>query len=226
MAINIPRMKYRLRAKAREWNKAHPKDQITIPRRLRPALPRWNNEARVLAWRYSSRIWPKDPSARLDARLVEHLFPDRVPKLKLHRVKLDWARPLVPRSGRPTHIVWHHAAAKRCSVRTIHGWHLANGWSGFAYMFEVRKNGKVYVGRPENMLGGHTADWPGTIGIVFEGNFDVERMSDKQLRAGQALHRYLHRKYGCPDRGHRDMPGNSTGCPGRYFPLAEITKVK
>ncbi|HRZ10702.1 MAG TPA: hypothetical protein P5319_12520 [Gemmatimonadales bacterium] len=54
----------------------------------------------------------------------------------------------------------------------------------------------------------------------------VERMSDKQLRAGQALHRYLHRKYGCPDRGHRDMPGNSTVRPGRYFPLAEITKVK
>lgn len=176
--------------------------------------------------KYSVRTDLRLQRAALYARLVEHLFPDRVPKLKLHRVKLDWARPLVPRSGRPTHIVWHHAAAKRCSVRTIHGWHLANGWSGFAYMFEVRKNGKVYVGRPENMLGGHTADWPGTIGIVFEGNFDVERMSDKQLRAGQALHRYLHRKYGCPDRGHRDMPGNSTGCPGRYFPLAEITKVK
>lgn len=226
MAVSVVRSKYALRKKALNWNAKHPKDVIQIPK-VRWAVPKWGQQAQVLAWRYTSKVWPKEPSAQLDARLVEHLFPNRVPALKLIKARLSWARPLVPRNGKPSHIVWHNAAAKACTIFAVHSWHLNNGWSGCAYHFFVRKNGKIYVGRPEGMCGGHTKDFPATIGICFEGNFDAERMGDKQLRAGQALHRYLHRKYaGVPDKGHRDMPGNVTSCPGKYFPLDKITSYK
>jgi len=224
MAISVIRTKWALVKAIRAWNKKHPKDLIKRER-MNMAWPRWGNKARINAWRYTGKHGK--PSARLDNRLIGLLYPNRVPRLKIIKVKLKWAQPLVPRNGPPSHIVWHHAAAKVCSIFTIHRWHLNNGWSGFAYMYLVRKNGKIYEGRPEGMCGGHTYGWPGTIAAVFEGNFDNERMGDKQLRAGQALHRHLHSEYkGVPDRGHGSMPGNATGCPGRYLPLGKITAVK
>jgi len=52
-------------------------------------------------------------------------------------------------------------------------------------------------------------------------------MPPAQLKAAQAVHAYLHKKYGgIPDRKHKDMPGNSTACPGKYFPMATITGAK
>ena len=224
MAVNVIRTKWTLVKAIRSWNKKHPKDAIKRER-MNMVLPKWGNKARINAWRYTGKHGR--PSARLDNRLIGLLYPRRVPRLRVIATKLRWAHSLIPRSGPPSHIVWHHAAARSCTIQTIHSWHLNNGWSGCAYHFFVRKNGRVYRGRPENMCGGHTFGFPGTIGVCFEGNFDAERMGDKQIRAGQALHRYLHRKYrGAPDRGHGSMPGNATGCPGRYLPMSTITGKK
>ena len=223
MKVNIVRAKYALRKKAREWNKAHPKDTIEIPK-VGWRVHKWGDKARILAYRYSKKKWPGDPSAQLDLRLVNHLFPNLRKPLKLIKVKLNWRGSFTPRVGPPEAIVWHHAAAKRCSIQTIHSWHLGNGWLGCAYMFVVSKKGKIYVGRPEDVLGGHTYQHPRTIGVCFEGNFDAERMSDKQMRAGQELHAYLHKKYGAKDKKHSDF--NPTGCPGRYFPFEKIVSAK
>ena len=50
-------------------------------------------------------------------------------------------------------------------------------------------------------------------------------MPKKQLAAGKWLHAYIEKKYGkLKDVRHRDMPGNSTSCPGKYFPFEAITK--
>lgn len=54
-------------------------------------------------------------------------------------------------------IVLHHSGVTVLqSVETIHNYHKnTNGWSGIGYHFYVRKDGKIYRGRPENTVGAH-----------------------------------------------------------------------
>ena len=63
--------------------------------------------------------------------------------MKITEKTYKWAYPLSKRSGKPDGVVWHNAAATRCTPDAIHSWHLANGWSGFAYHFLVMKDGRI-----------------------------------------------------------------------------------
>ena len=124
-------------------------------------------------------------------------------------------------------IVLHHAAAKKCSVADIHRWHKENGWSGIGYHFLVRKDGKVYEGRPITKVGAHAYGYNGdSLGICFEGNFEVEKMPDVQKEAGKELVAYVLKKYPSITRivGHRDLM--ATACPGKNFPFDEIKSAK
>lgn len=128
------------------------------------------------------------------------------------------------RSGAPKCIVLHHAAAKTASVETVHNWHLNNGWIGIGYHFYVRKNGKVYRGRPENWIGAHTVGKNTGLGICAEGNFEEEQMGTAQKNAIIELLWYLLDKYGNLTIGkHKDYA--ATACPGRYYPFDEIVKA-
>ena len=66
-----------------------------------------------------------------------------------------WAAPLTRRSV-TRRIILHHAAAVTCTAQQIHQWHLANGWAGIGYHFFVRKDGRIYRGRPEDTVGAQT----------------------------------------------------------------------
>nr|DAI23019.1 MAG TPA: endodeoxyribonuclease I [Caudoviricetes sp.] len=120
------------------------------------------------------------------------------------------------------YIILHHAAATKCSVEDIHRWHLNNGWAGIGYHFLVRKDGSVYCGRPEDTIGAHTYGSNSiSIGICFEGNFENERMTDAQKKAGQQLVYELKKKYPRVQiKKHNDF--GRTACPGKYFPFNEI----
>lgn len=124
--------------------------------------------------------------------------------------------------GRTDLLILHHAAAKNCSADDVHRWHLQNGWVGIGYNFFVRKDGSVYRGRPENAVGAHTEGYNSiSIGVCFEGNFDVEQMGEVQKKAGQELLGYLKGKYpGAKVMRHLNY--DATACPGKYFPFAEI----
>ena len=77
--------------------------------------------------------------------------------------------------------ILHHASAKTCSAEDIHRWHLDRGWSGAGYHFLVRKDGSVYRLRPEKYVGAHASgNNSDSIGICFEGDFETEKMGDKQ----------------------------------------------
>ena len=119
-------------------------------------------------------------------------------------------------------IVLHHAAAKTCSVDDVHRWHLDRGWSGIGYHFFIRKDGTIWRGRPEDRVGAHTVDYNSrSIGICFEGNFELEPMPDFQKAAGLELIVYLLGKYTIKSiKGHGEL--KATACPGKYFPLAEM----
>ena len=124
--------------------------------------------------------------------------------------------------SKTTRIILHHAAATTCGASTIHQWHKNQGWSGIGYHFVVRKNGTIERGRPEHTQGAHASGSNfDSIGICFEGNFDVETMGAAQKNAGIELIKYLKNKYGISKvYGHRDVM--ATGCPGNKFPFNDI----
>jgi hypothetical protein len=118
-----------------------------------------------------------------------------------------------------THCILHHAAGDG-SVQNVHDYHrYTNGWSGIAYHYYVRKDGKIYRGRPEAWKGGHCQNYNAVaIGICFEGNFDNENMTDAQLTAGQLLVADIVKRYpGIIVGKHSQF--NATGCPGKNFPF-------
>lgn len=119
-------------------------------------------------------------------------------------------------------IILHHSASSTATAEQIHSWHLGNGWEGAGYHFLVRKNGLIYRLRPENKIGAHASGSNyNSIGICFEGNFEVEEMSDVQVQAGKELVAFLKNKYRINKvQGHRDV--NSTSCPGKNFKFNEI----
>ncbi|MGL4875193.1 MAG: N-acetylmuramoyl-L-alanine amidase [Clostridium sp.] len=129
--------------------------------------------------------------------------------------------------GSVKEIVLHHAASSGdLSAERIHQMHLNNGWSGIGYHFVVRQNGTIERGRPESKMGAHCANANSNrLGICFTGNFDVNKMSETQLKAGKELVSFLKGKY--PNAKlirHKDVIKQSTACPGRYFPFDEVTK--
>ena len=87
----------------------------------------------------------------------------------------------------------------------------------------MRKDGTVYHGREENAAGGHTLNYNTvSIGVCFEGNFEVETMPDVQKKAGQALVADILTRYPSA-KPIRHSGLNATACPGKHFPFADIT---
>lgn len=129
--------------------------------------------------------------------------------------------------GPTRRIILHHSEAKKCSVYDIDRWHRENGWAGIGYHYLVRKDGKVYTGRPSWALGAHTLGHnEGSIGVCFEGNFMVENMDETQIKAGAELVNYLVKLHGLTKEKdvykHKDF--NATDCPGKNFPFDKIVK--
>lgn len=115
-------------------------------------------------------------------------------------------------------IILHHAAVAG-SVEAIHNYHRdTRGWDGIGYHYYVRKDGMVWRGRPEDTIGAHTIGHNySSIGVCFEGNFEVETMPAAQLDAGRELLADLLSRYpGIKVSGHRD--NDTTACPGANFP--------
>lgn len=79
-------------------------------------------------------------------------------------------------------VVFHHSACHG-SVEDIHRMHLANGWSGIGYHIYIRLDGKVYKGRPIDMIGAHASGVNyNTIGVCCEGNFEKNRCQKHRSR--------------------------------------------
>jgi hypothetical protein len=142
--------------------------------------------------------------------------------MKIIDINYKWNGPLVRRNA-TKYIILHHRAGNG-DAESIHNLHLSWGWIGFGYHFYVRKDGSVYRGRPIEMVGAHCKGQNSySVGICFEGNFENEKMSSAQLKAGQELVSYIKTFYPNADvKGHRDF--DSTACPGKNFPFDTIKK--
>ena len=130
------------------------------------------------------------------------------------------------RSKTDTLVLHHQGTNVRQSVEQIHNYHKnTNGWAGIGYHFYVRTNGEIFEGRPIEYVGAHAYGFNSTsIGICFEGNFEVETMSDAQKEAGKWLVAYIKGIYPIEKVvGHRDLM--ATACPGKNFPFNEIANA-
>ena len=134
------------------------------------------------------------------------------------------------RRNKTDEIILHHAEAKSASVEEVNRWHLERGWTGIGYHFYIRKDGKVYRGRPEWAVGAHAQGHNSrAIGICVEGSYMTETMPQAQFDALVALVREEMAKYpGAKVLRHRDV--NSTDCPGTNYPwealLAALSSEK
>ncbi len=125
---------------------------------------------------------------------------------------------------RTNYIVLHHRAGNG-DVESIHSQHLRQGYSGIGYHYYIRKDGKVYAGRPIQKVGAHCLNYNSvSVGVCFEGNYETETiMPEAQKKAGIELVRHLKGIYpGAEIKGHRDL--YATACPGRNFPFEEIKR--
>lgn len=140
--------------------------------------------------------------------------------MKIIEEKYKWGGSLSSRTD-TKYIIIHHRAGNG-DAQSIHQMHLANGWSGIGYHFYVRKDGTIYRGRPLHSIGAHcTGRNSNSVGICFEGNYQVETMPETQLKAGRELIQYLKGIYPNAEiKKHSDL--NSTSCPGKNFPFNEI----
>lgn len=126
----------------------------------------------------------------------------------------------------PNKIVLHNADASNCSVQDVHSWHLANGWIGIGYHYFVKKDGSIYRGRPDSVIGAHCqGSNTGSLGICFEGKYMTEVMPQAQYNVGIELIKYLRNRYGeLPIYGHKEL--YNTDCPGTNFPLDDFKNMK
>ncbi len=184
---------------------------------------KWGPAARTLAWRITRRVKDVKTTTRKTPELCRLVGFKVVPIIIEHDWK--WNGSLGKRAGNPPFIVVHNQAGTG-PPEAIHAYHKSLGWLGIAYHYVVRLDGSVHRGRPEWAMGGHTAHYGNTIGVMFEGNYDLRRtMPRPQREAGLALIADLKRRYKVPVRGHREMPLNYTSCPGKHFPLAAMKGV-
>lgn len=175
-------------------------------------------------------------------------IPQRVPS------QLAIPTPVVPQqhfAGNPwkpkvdardwQYIVLHHTASSTGSVESIHEAHIkrkdskGTPWKGIGYHFVIGNGSGMGDGAieptfrwREQMHGAHAGvnkyNQKG-IGIVLVGNFEDRSPSPAQLAAVKKLVGILKADYGIDSDQvvpHKEL--KATACPGRMFPLAEVSR--
>jgi hypothetical protein len=160
-------------------------------------------------------------------------------------VPVDWtAQPWIPGTASRDwkYIVIHHTATPTGSVESIHQTHLArtdaegNPWRGIGYHFVIGNGHGMPDGQIEatfrwrdQLEGAHAGDASHNahgIGVCLIGNFEQNPPTEAQLNALANLTQTLAVAYDIAPqniKGHGDV--KSTACPGRYFPMQELTQI-
>lgn len=140
------------------------------------------------------------------------------------------------------YIVIHHTASSGGNVDSIHQFHLkkkdaaGNNWLGIGYHFVIGNGSGMGDGEiqptfrwKEQLQGAHAGNNEYNqhgIGVVLVGNFEREPPTPAQLSAVKRLIGTLKAEYDITSErivGHRDV--KATACPGRYFPMAEVSRT-
>jgi hypothetical protein len=186
---------------------------------------------------------PAEPSAPpLRIRAPAFVSPER-PSSPV--IPVDWSTEPWQPAAQPrawTYIVIHHTATRTGSVESIHQTHLArrdadgNPWRGIGYHFVIGNGHGMQDGQIEatfrwrdQLTGAHAGDATYNaqgIGICLIGNFEQDPPTEAQLESLAGLSQSLSGTYDIPPqniKGHCDV--KSTACPGRYFPMQQLTQI-
>ena len=139
-----------------------------------------------------------------------------------------WSKP------RWRYIVIHHSGTKIGNARRFDIYHrkVRHMKNGIGYHFVIdngscrTKDGQIEITSrwKKQLPGGHCRRQINNkqgIGICLVGNFQKTRPTEQQFWSLVWLVRKLMRENNIPlsnVRGHGDMPGEHTSCPGKYFP--------
>lgn len=142
-------------------------------------------------------------------------------QLNINEIDYKWSGTL-EEGNKPTDLVFHHTASKTLAPEDINNMHIQEGWGGIGYHFYIRKDGTIYRGRPENIVGAHAIGRNrNSIGICLEGNFETEDPTEEQKNSLVKISTDMIIKYNLEGiLGHRDV--YETLCPGKNFPMEEI----
>lgn len=107
-------------------------------------------------------------------------------------------------------------------IRSIQNYHMdVRGWADIAYHYLVDPDGNILEGRGAGVKGGATLGQNSVShAICVMGNYEIQHPEPPLLEALTRLVVYGHASGWWPlgfTGGHRDAPGASTSCPGRYL---------
>lgn len=132
----------------------------------------------------------------------------------------------IPRRSRTDWIILHHTAGPNDTLspeqeaaycRQMQASHFARGWADIGQHFTVMRSGRIYAGRPVDLVGAHTprrnAD---SVGIEHQGTFlGGAQPSEEQIAASAELIGWLMARYGLTaDRISYHRRWYPTACPG------------
>ena len=117
-----------------------------------------------------------------------------------------------------------HCTASRpsqsISLEQLDKMHKARGWKCCGYHYYITRDGQLYQGRPEEMVGAHARHYNAhSIGVCYEGGLDEKgRAADTRTLAQKAALIALLRslKIDYPDAeimGHCELEGVHKACP-------------
>lgn len=112
---------------------------------------------------------------------------------------------------------WHGAAGMRAAQRFHQD---TRGWRDIAYTFLVDDDGTIYEGTGPDVLGTHTKGRNSrAMAICAMGDFDKRAPTPLMLASISWLIRHGVQQgwWRGLTGGHRDAPGASTACPGRFL---------
>jgi len=130
------------------------------------------------------------------------------------------------------HIIIHHSATDRGNSLEFNKAHIRRGWKGIGYHFTIdngtcgKDDGQIEVSpRWIKQLDGAHCKAGGmnrnAIGVCLVGNFTKDSVSSKQMASLIYLTNKLRGYYKIPlanIKGHGQVPGAQTECPGARFP--------
>jgi len=160
-----------------------------------------------------------EPNGGIDMALPEWII-DLRDTLKKHPTKKYATRLL----SQIDTIVIHHTATTFAAPETIANWHVDSyDWPGAGYHVYIRKNGKIYLMNSLETESYHTFGHNNhTLALTFEGDFTKDSVIEAQVELGKKVVEWIEKCLGTLSiRGHKDMPGQSTACPG-YFPVQKL----
>lgn len=115
-------------------------------------------------------------------------------------------------------------------------YHMSKGWSHISYHYIIDNAGTVFQCLPDTEVGYHAGNLivnKKSIAIKFDGNMEVQKLTNSQITAYNELIKYLTTQR--PDLPkitkksiimHREVPNKETACPGKNTVQTVINSIK